>query len=289
MKAIKIILAAIVAIITILIILGVVFFNQLNQIVEQIVETTGSDITQTSVEVQSVDITLKEGRGELKGLSVANPLGFSNDDLFKLGDIALQIDVKSVLDPVKVIDEISIDGVSILAEQKDLTKTNIQALIDNVNSSISSDSAQNKPANDGGSGEAEDIRLFIKSLNVGESEVLFKTEKWGDLKLSIPGYTQANIGNRQNGSTADEIGREILSTMLSTTKKTLEEKIKAEARAEIEKRLAEEKAKIEAKVNEKLDDEKAKLQSKLDSEKEKLEEKIEKEGLDVDQLKSLFN
>jgi uncharacterized protein YxeA len=59
-----------------------VFLGQLNDIVRAAIEKVGSDMTQTNVELNEVDIELTSGKGALRGFRVTNPNGFSKDDAF---------------------------------------------------------------------------------------------------------------------------------------------------------------------------------------------------------------
>ena len=58
----------------------------LDGIVKKAIEDVGADVTQTSVDVSGVGIKLLDGKATISGLSVANPPGFSNPNIFTLGN-----------------------------------------------------------------------------------------------------------------------------------------------------------------------------------------------------------
>ena len=65
--------------------------SNLDGLVKQIIERTGSELTGTAVRLGAVEIDLTSGRGTLRNLRVANPDGFSGADVFSLGAILFEI------------------------------------------------------------------------------------------------------------------------------------------------------------------------------------------------------
>lgn len=272
MKAVKIILSLVV--ILVIAIGGFLFFGggPINAIVKEVIETVGTDTLKASVRVNTVDIKPFEGKGSLKGFSIANPKGFSNNSIVSVGDVGLQIDTASVLDDVKVIKEIYIDAIALRAEQKNITDTNIQALINNLESTSSNSGSSNSSSDS----ESSNVRLMIESFRIGDSSIALETEKFGGRTVKLPGYTQKNIGDKENGLTPEQISKTIMDTLLSRAKKAV--------KGELENLL---KGELEAKAKEKIEEAKQKAEEKLkDKLKEKLGDKV-KAG-DLEKLKGLF-
>jgi hypothetical protein len=71
-------------------------------------------MTQTNVSLSEVDIELTSGKGALRGFSVTNPKGFSDDDAFKFDEVAVTLDISTVRSDPVVIKEIVIQGPSIV-------------------------------------------------------------------------------------------------------------------------------------------------------------------------------
>jgi len=274
MKAIKIIVG--ILIVLVIAVSGVLFFGltKINEIVEEAIETVGSDTLQAAVNVDAVDIILLEGRGSVKGFSIANPTGFSNNNIISVGDVGLQIDIGSITKDVKVIKEVYIDSIVLRAEQKNITDTNIQALINNLKSSSNTSTTQATSA-DKKSADS-DVRLMIESLRIGDSSIDLETEKFGGRTISLPGYTQNNIGDKTTGLTPEQISQAIMDSVLTRAKQSVKKELEGLLKGEL---AAKAKEKLAAKVEEVRQEAAAKLQ-------EKLGDKVN--ASDMDKLKGLF-
>ena len=62
--------------------------SSLDGMVKTAIETYGSQATETTVLVDSVQIVLKDGSGAIRGLTVGNPQGFATPQAFSLGQVA---------------------------------------------------------------------------------------------------------------------------------------------------------------------------------------------------------
>jgi uncharacterized protein involved in outer membrane biogenesis len=248
MKAIKIILGLLIAIIVVVAIVFGVVLNKLDGIVKDAIETAGSSSLQTAVKVNNVSIKLTEGKGDISGLTIANPAGFSNNSLLSLGAVGLKLDLQSVTENVKVIKDVYVNGVVLNAEQKNISDTNIQVLIDNLKKQAGTTKSSESSSSE------QDVRLMIESLRIGDSEINLVTEKYGSRKLSLPGYTQQNIGNRAQGLTPEQIGQTIMSTLLSRAKKSVKNELKSIAKEKVDEKLDEEKDRLKDKLKDKAGD-----------------------------------
>lgn len=258
MKAVKI-FAGLAA--TVLLIVGLVVFlglQNLNQIVKTAVETVGPDVVGTEVRLANVNIEISNGRGELSGLTIANPKGFSSANAFELGTVALQVDPSSLTGDVIVIDEILISGAQLLAEQKNLTDTNLQALMNNLQGGGSASQGQKTPSGSSASGDA--VKLAVKKFTFSDSNIQVVTQEWGDRNISLPSISVANIGSADAGLTPEQLAQAMIQPVLKAAEASVKRDLETLA-----------KEKLEAKAKEKL--------------KEKLgDEKLQQ----LDQLKSLF-
>lgn len=259
MKAVKIIIGLLVLLVVV--VGGVAWYglSNLDAFVEEMIESTGSDIAKTTVSVGQVVIqpTLLEGKGAIYNLSVANPEGYSANSLFSAKSIALQIDIESITQnkAVKVIKSVSVGEISLLAEQKNIKDTNIQALLDNLGDTSASDSSSNETSE-------SDVRIMIETLSFAATTIDLQTEKFGGKTVTLPAFTLSNIGDKTTGLTPAQAGQQIAQQLMA--------KVKAAVKSELSQLLT--------------DEAKEKAKEKL---KEKLEEKL-KGKISTDQLKSLF-
>ena len=72
------------AVFLIVVIVGASIFlwSSLDKIIEGAIEKYGSEVTQTPVKVSGVKIGLASGEGSISGLSIGNPKGFTDPDIF---------------------------------------------------------------------------------------------------------------------------------------------------------------------------------------------------------------
>lgn len=259
MKAVKIIgglFAVVILIVSVVVFLGL---QNLNQIVKTAVETVGPDVIGTEVRLAAADIEITNGRGELSGLTIANPKGFSNSNAFELGTIALQVDPASLTGDVIVIDEILISGAKLLAEQKNLTDTNLQALLDNMQGG-SDASTSSAPTAADDTMSSESVKLAVKKFTFSDSNIQVVTEQWGERAIKLPSISVSDIGSADAGLTPEQLAEAMIQPVLKAAEKSVKKDLEELAKDKLEEKARE------------------KLQEKLGD--EKLEQ--------LDQLKSLF-
>lgn len=263
MKLIKI-LSGLLLVVIVLVAIAVFFVaNNINGLVKTAVEEAGSDALQTTVSLESVNFELLQGRMQLSGLTIANPSGFQSATIMEMNDIVVHLELASLRDKLVDVKEISVDGLQVVAEQKGVS-TNLQALLNNVNSSQSSqDKAE--PVEEAGSGP--DVLIKIRQLNFTNGSTSLMSDRWGKQDLNLPNINLDNIGG-VSGVPPQQLAKQISRPLIKQLIKGLEQAVKE---------LYEGKAKQQLKEKE---DE---LKEKLDS---KLEEKL---GTDRESLKSLLS
>jgi hypothetical protein len=85
-------------VVLIVIVAGGVFyvFSNLDDLVKTAIETAGSDAVGTSVQVGSVEIDLMGGTASIFDFSVANPPGYSNQELMSFSELSLSLDINNL-------------------------------------------------------------------------------------------------------------------------------------------------------------------------------------------------
>ncbi len=196
----------VVAVIVVLIAGGLfVLLANLNSVVAKAIEKHGSKVTQTNVAVSGVDISLKEGRGSIKGLSVESPDGFDMREAFSLADITLDIDVQSLRGEPIVIDEIRILAPVVNVEVKATGASNIDELRKNIEASVSGNSGG------GGDSEGKSKKIRIKKFVFAEGSIEVDASAMGLEKRTVilPEFQLDDIGGT-DGATPDEITRIVM-------------------------------------------------------------------------------
>lgn len=211
-KAGKIGLGLVLVIVAAVAIVMTLLVQNLDSIIKQVIEDTGTDVMNTSVTLKGTQFTLTEGRGELHGLKIANPKGFSASSIFEMDTVALQVDPASVTGPVIVIKEVTIDGARLMAEQKGLG-TNLKALMENMDTG-----SEAPPAEEG---SPSDVRLMLEQFNFVNVEASLLTEQWGEKQLKLPPIKMTNIGDKTTGLTPTELANRMTQTLLKQTEKAV--------------------------------------------------------------------
>lgn len=234
-KAVKIILGLLAVAVVAIGILTVLVFQNLDAIIKRVIEDVGSEVVGTSVSVAEVKFTLQEGRGEIRGLRIANPPGFSSPSAFEMAEIAVQVDPKSLTGPVIVINEVLVDGAQLTAEQKG-TGTNLKQLLDGMKSTGEEPAP---PPDD----QPSDVRLMLEKFSFVNSAAMVKTEQLGDKSLKLPDIRMRDIGDKEVGLTPNQLAGRMLSTVIRQAERAvkdyLENLVKDAAKKEVEKRVDE--------------------------------------------------
>jgi uncharacterized protein involved in outer membrane biogenesis len=221
--------------------------SNLDSLVKSAIETYGSEATQTSVRVDNVKIVLQDGSGAIHGLTVGNPKGFATPNAFSLGEIATQIDLKSLSEDVPVIEHITIRAPEVFFELNEKGQNNLDKLKSNLQSGASSSSSSSS-AKSGGSEPKLIIRKLIFSGGNIHARVV-PLDK--DYELKLPNIQMNDLGGK-TGATPSQIASQALKVLTDR------------ALAEIKKKgIDQYKAQLEGEVNKRLDAEKEKVGDKL--------------------------
>ena len=163
-------------------------FN-LNFIVKTAIEKYGSQATQTAVRVQGVQISLKNGSGSIKGLTVANPKGFETPYAFSLGEIGVYIDLKSLTGDEIGIDGIVVNAPKIFVEINEDKKNNLNELKKNL---LSTDSQPAKSTTSGK--ESKETMLFIRHIIFSKGQIDAKVIPMNkEYQLKMPSVEMWNL------------------------------------------------------------------------------------------------
>jgi len=221
--------------------------SNLDSLVKSAIETYGSEATQTSVRVDNVKIVLQDGSGAIRGLTIGNPKGFATPNVFSLGEIATQIDLKSLSEDVPVIEHITIRAPEVFFELNEKGQNNLDKLKSNLQSGASTSSSSSS-AKSGGSEPKLIIRKLIFSGGNIHARVV-PLDK--DYELKLPNIQMNDLGGK-TGATPSQIASQAL--------KVLTDRALAEIK---QKGIDQYKAQLEGEVNKRLDAEKDKVGDKL--------------------------
>lgn len=208
---------AVVIVVAVLLVLG-----NIDKIVKGVLEETGSQLLGTRVGVAAVDIDLKRGAGQISGLSIANPAGYSSARAFEMDMIRLELNLATLSEQPLVVRELKIQAPVVHLEVREDGSANLQTLLDNIETH--SAKAERKPGPEGAS-KGESVRISIKKLAVTGVTVHASIPGQERETVVLPDIVMENVG-REKGLTPEEIGSVIIGEVITESlQATLEKKM----------------------------------------------------------------
>ena len=197
----------------------VVTLGGVDAVVERAIEERGSAMTQTAVEVGSVQVSLRKGTATLHDLTIANPPGFTTPHAFELGEITVHLAVGSLVDDPLLIREIRVAAPRVTCELKADGISNVEMIRDAVEQAA----RQERRGRRGGGGtpgepkpaRADRRRMIIEVLAIRDGEVYVDARAAGGPEASekLPGFELTGIGAKQGGVTPPEVGRIVITAL----------------------------------------------------------------------------
>ncbi|NJB68899.1 hypothetical protein GGQ74_002572 [Desulfobaculum xiamenense] len=201
--------AAIFAVVLAAVVAGVFVVNPL---VRKGAEHFGPQFLGAEVRLARSDLSLLRGQGELRGLFVGNPQGFTTPGAFSADAVRVQFDTRTLLDRTVVVRAVVVESPIITYEVTGRV-SNLQTLVDNVTRSAGAGSGGDggSGAGSGGDGAAEGgRRVVIENLVIRGGRVNFAVSGFGGEFASVPlgDIHLRNIGG--DDSTMADAVREVL-------------------------------------------------------------------------------
>ena len=197
------------------IVVGAVFFllSNLDGIVKDAIQVYGSEATKTQVAVSDVKIKLESGEASITGLNIGNPAGFSDPNIFELGNISTKIDISTIRQNPIVIDEIIISAPKVVYEINKSGISNADVLKKNLGAGGGSSASS-------GTSEGEELKMIIKRLVVEGTSAKVRIAALGDQQqsVSLPKIVMRDIGKKSGGATAAEVAQQLSSKLLGNVK-----------------------------------------------------------------------
>lgn len=225
----------------------------LDGFIDEQLETQGSKITQTRVNVEQVETQLTNAKVSITGLSIANPQGYSDQNAFSMN--AIRLDLGTSTQEPYVIEELLVDSPTVLYEVDKQGKANLIVLKENVQSAL----PQSEKPQESTSNEAtplmqvnkitvKDVKLMldIAALDLGELPL----EK-RQYEMTLPTFYADAIGV-PDGIPANQLGAAVVNAMLDNLIKEGKNKVKDIVADKAKEKLNEEKDKLAEKAKEKL-------------------------------------
>jgi len=223
-KVKKILLIGGIGLLVLILVAVIVVGLSLGKIVKEGVNRIGPKITQTTLTVDAVDVSLLAGSARVKDLIVGNPGGYNAPNAISVGLAAVSVSPMSVLSDKIVVKSIRVDSPEITFEGS-LSGNNLSKIMDNVNgvaknggpeSTNTTATASGKP---GKKIEVDDI--LITGAKVHGTLVLFGGKELTLASLPLPDIHLANLGTGPEGITAADLTQVVLSQVTVETGKAV--------------------------------------------------------------------
>jgi hypothetical protein len=175
-------------------------YATLNSTVQSGVETYGPKVTGTAVTLDEVDIDLFGERVALAGLTVGNPEGFDTEHAFRLGEIAVHLDIGTVTEEVIVIHEIAVTQAEVVYEGG-MKGTNIGRIKQNADTYLGEAPAEEAPS---------ETQVVIETFTMKDSSVALHLTGVSGKTVALPPLVLEGIGRKDAPVTAAEAMEQIL-------------------------------------------------------------------------------
>ena len=226
------------AIILLLLVLAGVVWKvgaNLDVIAADMVEEIGTDVLKTRVGVSSVKIDLKQGKATIRGLTVANPPGYSTANLLEVDVVEVDLALNSLPSTVLHVQAVNILAPRVVYEGDTTGGSNLQTVLDNMEDAPT-DAGGNPPGDNASSSAEDDIRLVIDSLTFTGGQVTATSALKPDkvVAFELSDISMKNLGREEGGVTTDAVAEMVVAKLLRRT-------VREAAKSELNK-LLEDKA-----------------------------------------------
>jgi hypothetical protein len=191
----------------IIVVLVVIYFA-LNSIVEAGVEQVGPMVTKTDVSMESISISPFSGRGEITQFVLGNPEGFKSESAIKAKNIIIEVELKSLMSDVIIVNEMIVEYPEITYEASLITGSNVSKILDNIDEFTQKlpgggeEEEEEAPAEEEGAQKKIIIKYF--AVREGKVRVVSKDLLGAGVVSPLPLIEEKDIGAETNGVTLGE-------------------------------------------------------------------------------------
>lgn len=198
---------AVAAVVIIVVVVLFVALASVDSIVKAAIERVGSDVTQTEVTVDDVEISLTSGEGTIRGLVIGHPQGFE-ERMIRIGEARIVLDIGTLTSDTIVIKEIAVTAPQVTVEVSG-EGTNVSRLQETLTQSAGSGGG----GASGGNPEDEK-KLVIERVTVADGRVDLKAAGLErGVGADLPSITLTDIGKDSGGADPAEVAKVIVAAV----------------------------------------------------------------------------
>ncbi len=223
MKKVKKILWSLVIILVVLLVVAVIVAGLfLGNIVKAGVEKVGPKITQATITVDALNLSLLTGSAKIHGLVVGNPAGYKTSQAISVGVVAVGVNPLSVLSDKIVVRSIEVRSPEITFEGSPFGGNNLTKLRDNVSAATAS--SQQPAASQTAQAAGKPGKKFeVDDFLIAGAKVHVSLTGMGgqEMTLPLPDIHLTNLGTDADGITATDLTRRALDALTAATIKAV--------------------------------------------------------------------
>ena len=211
----KLLLGVAIILVVLIVVAGIAVSLSLGKIVKAGIETVGPKITQVSIKVDAVDLSLVTGSAKVKGFVVGNPEGYSAPQSISVGSAVVGVNPFSILSDKIVIRSVRVEAPEITFEGNPFSGNNLSKIMQNVNAGAKSSgpgatNAAGKTASTPG-----------KKLEVDDFLITGAKVNFNGVILMLPDVHLSDLGKGSDGITSADLTRRVLDALTAATIKVV--------------------------------------------------------------------
>jgi uncharacterized protein involved in outer membrane biogenesis len=183
------------------------------------VETVGPKLTQTTIKLDAVDLSLLTGSARVKGLVVGNPKGYKAPNAISVGSAVVKFKPMSVLSDKIIVKYVNVEAPEITFEGNPLGRNNLKKILGNVNAVVAGLQA---PAAAKEKAKAAGPAKPGKKLEVDEFSITGARVHLGTgITIPLQDIELHDLGKGPDGITPAELTEDVLAEVVSDTIKAV--------------------------------------------------------------------
>jgi hypothetical protein len=188
----------------------------LGPIVKIGLEQVGPRVTQVSLKVDSVDISLLTGSAAVKGFVLGNPTGYATPEAINVGTVAVKMDLLSVTSPKIVVQSVHVES-PVITFEGGISNNNLTKIMGNV----SAFSGNGSPAPAGtpaaASSNTPAPKIEVDDFLITGAKVHINISSLINKEIPLPDIHLTDLGKGSGGLTPAELSSAVLSAITSDT------------------------------------------------------------------------
>lgn len=190
----------------------------MGSVVKAGMETVGPKVTQTTLTVESVNISPLTGSAGINSLIVGSPEGYKATNTISIGKAAVSVAPFSVLSDKIVVKSVEVRDAVITFEGNPLGQNNLKKVMDNVNAFAASVTG---PADTNAAAQKPQEKGAGKKLQVDSILITGAKVNFNGVSLPLPDISLKNLGQGPEGITPVGVVQEVLGQVTTASLKAI--------------------------------------------------------------------